>query len=478
MPRFGAPRVHTRTSDLAIEINIVLHGCDLESRTVARCLMPIRIAKPSGVRNARGEPTGDAMLDQVDAWVAYCRTVDGQCRAHADTAGRWVRRWLEFVGDDALTPDACVRWLSEMCGGVRLSPQTVRNRMSSCRRFCGWLVVQGLAPANPWASVPAPRGRARQGADAFTDADVDALVTHARKLSTDHASPFVRRCALNRARLYRFLQMTGLRRSEARGQLWGDVDLERASMVVTVDKAKRQDAIPLSAPAVELLREIRGETAATRAAAKGKLFQTIVTDKALEADCNACGIEGRGKWHRFRVGFVSESFERGVPAELIQRLVRHRSVDQTHRYLRHREGRLRDAIETRGATRGEKNSQLCREDSRQNLASADRVDRDSPMTYGAPQFTSSATSRINAAPMVESFDASRVSARSSDSSSPRKTETARASREPSRSRGDRICTRAQSQVVSLLIQSALALLQQAQALMDQEHDDGTQGSAD
>jgi hypothetical protein len=33
-------------------------------------------------------------------------------------------------------------------------------------------------------------------------------------------------------------------------------------------------------------------------------------------------------------------------------------------------------------------------------------------------------------------------------------------------------------VVSLLIQSALALLQQAQALMDQEHDDGTQGSAD
>jgi integrase len=436
--------------------------------------MPIRIAKPAGVRNARGEPTGDAMLDQVDAWVAYCQTVDGQCRAHADTAGRWVRRWLEFVGDDALTPDACVRWLSEMCGGVRLSPQTVRNRMSSCRRFCGWLVVQGLAPANPWASVPAPRGRARQGADAFTDADVEALVAHARKLSTDHASPFVRRCALNRARLYRFLQMTGLRRSEARGQLWGDVDLERASMVVTVDKSKRQDAIPLSAPAVELLREIRGETAATRAAAKGKLFQTIVTDKALEADCKACGIEGRGKWHRFRVGFVSESFERGVPAELIQRLVRHRSVDQTHRYLRHREDRLRTAIETRG----EKTSKKVVLHSRTLGSAADTVGRDSPMTYGAPQFTSSATSRINAAPMVESFDASPVSARSSDSSSTRKTETARASREPSRSRGDRICTRDPSRLASLLIQTAQALMETAQALIQQERDDATQGNAD
>lgn len=446
--------------DIAVSLRPTVSGVNMDQR----------------VQDVHGVTARD-LIDQVDAWCAYARTVEGQCRAHAETAARWVRRWLEFVGDATLTPDACVRWLSEMCGGVRLSPQTVRNRMSSCRRFCGWLVVQGLAQSNPWAHVPAPRGRARQGADAFTDADVDALVAHASRLASEHKSPFVRRCALNRARLYRFLQLTGLRRSEARGQVWSDLDLDGASMVVTVDKAKRQDAVPLSAAAVELLREIRGETATTRSAAKGKVFPTIVTDKALEADCKACGIEGRGKWHRFRVGFVSESFERGVPAELIQRLVRHRSVDQTHRYLRHREERLRDAIERRG----EKTSEKRILHSRTLRSTADMVRIGSPMPVNATTIPSTATSRINAALTGEPryTDASHRAARSSDSSCTPANEKARVQgREPFVSRGDRICTRAQSRAVSLLIKTAQALLEEAQALLNQEQHDGTQGSAE
>ena len=143
----------------------------------------------------------------------------------------------------------------------------------------------------------------------------------------------------NRANLYRFLQLTGLRRGEARAQLWQDIDLQARTMIISHDKARRRDAVPLCASACQLLSGFAKRT--------GKVFQRMVTDKALKRDLAACGIAGRFSWHSFRAGYITSQFEAGTQPELIQRLVRHRSIDQTHRYLRHREPRLRDAAEAR-----------------------------------------------------------------------------------------------------------------------------------
>jgi hypothetical protein len=75
------------------------------------------------------------------------------------------------------------------------------------------------------------------------------------------------------------------------------------------------------------------------------VFIDYPTQKGLDRDMKSCKIEGRGKWHRMRVGFITSAFELGVPADLIQKLVRHKSVDQTHRYLRHKDSTLKAGIE-------------------------------------------------------------------------------------------------------------------------------------
>jgi hypothetical protein len=141
-------------------------------------------------------------------------------------------------------------------------------------------------------------------------------------------------------------------------------------MVVSLDKARRRDHIPLSHAAVELLREMR------KAKTGPKVFARTVSYKGLATDLKAAGLSGRYGFHSFRCGYITESFENGTPPELIQRLVRHRDISQTHRYIRHREPRLREAAESRGG-KISKNSPP-------KTSAVDRLPTQSTMAYGAP----------------------------------------------------------------------------------------------
>lgn len=334
------------------------------------------------------EKTGVDLLTQVDAWIVATRELDGQAEYHVRQAARWVRDWLEHVKAHAaeISPASCIDWLREMTSGASLAPQTIRNRMSACRRFAGWMLIQGLIDSNPWAHVPGPRGRAGQGRDAFTDAEVRRIIDHATQQITDGASPAIRASARNRANLYRLLSLTGIRRGEAHAQLWIDIDLEAGTMVVSLDKARRRDHIPLSHAAVELLREMqKGKTGP-------KVFARTVSYKGLATDLRAAGLSGRYGFHSFRCGYITESFENGTPPELIQRLVRHRSIDQTHRYLRHREPRLREAAESRGGKISKNCSMKTRE--------VDRLRTDSAMAMSAPINANTSATSARLVPMA------------------------------------------------------------------------------
>ena len=289
------------------------------------------------VFTAYTQPLMLTLTDEVLAWEVWLVDQQGYDRHHSRNAGRWARRWVEHAGDQ-LTPASCVSWLSAMSMSRKLSPQTVRNRMSLCRQFAGWLVVQGRLSINPWVSIPAPRGRAGVGADALTQDEVNRLIVAAERAAR-HPDGRIRNNANARAVLYRLLNGTGMRWGEWRWKRWDDIDLERSELKVTKDKAKRRDSLPISASVVATLRAWR------QVIAGEMVFIDYPTQKGLDRDMRSCKIEGRGKWHRMRVGFITSAFELQVPPEVIMRLVRHRSVDQTHRYLRHKDSTLKAGIE-------------------------------------------------------------------------------------------------------------------------------------
>ena len=276
--------------------------------------------------------------DEILAWQMWLVNQQAYEPAHAKLAARWAGRWVEHAKNE-LTPASCVAWLSDMSQETKLAPQTMRNRMSLCRQFAGWLVVQGRLQINPWVSIPAPRGRAGVGADAMTQDEVNRLIVAAERAANSNDGR-QRNNALTRATLYRLLNGTGMRYGEWKSQRWEDVDLTKQVLTVSKDKSRRRDSIPISESVVRTLR-------AWRKKSKGELvFEKYPTMKGLESDLKSCGITGRGKFHRLRVGFITSAYDQGIRPELISRLARHKDISQTNRYFRAKDDHLKSSIET------------------------------------------------------------------------------------------------------------------------------------
>jgi len=205
--------------------------------------------------NAYDTPPMLTLADEVLAWEMWLVDQQGYDIHHSKNSGRWARRWVEHA-EDKLTPASCVAWLSDMSMSRKLSPQTIRNRMSICKQFCSHLLIMGRIQSNPWISIPAPRGRAGVGADALSQDEVDRLIAAAERAAR-HPDGRIRNNANARAVLYRLLNKTGMRWGEWRYQRWDDVDLLNSSLIVTKDKSRRRDSLPLSASVVATLQKCR-----------------------------------------------------------------------------------------------------------------------------------------------------------------------------------------------------------------------------
>lgn len=125
---------------------------------------------------------------------------------------------------------------------------------------------------------------------------------------------------------------TGIRRGEAFGLRWPDIDLKERTLTVRGEGAKSSQSrvIPLSARAMAVLKEWRkqeGKTGpvfpgATKDALKGQWTRLL-------RDTEVTGL----RWHDLRHTFGSRCAVAGVPVSVIQRLMGHSSITTTSRYL-------------------------------------------------------------------------------------------------------------------------------------------------
>ena len=122
------------------------------------------------------------------------------------------------------------------------------NRLRAEARACWtWAVKRGALEANAWEATPRPLARETPRERVLTDAEIGALYRTAVAL----AEPF--------GALVRLLVLTGQRRGEVSGMLWGEVDLEAAVWRLPGNRTKNHQAhsVPLSEAAVETLRSIK-----------------------------------------------------------------------------------------------------------------------------------------------------------------------------------------------------------------------------
>lgn len=198
------------------------------------------------------------------------------------------------------------------------SPATRARKLSSLSSFYGYLVAEGALQVNPAAAVRRPKlpnYSPRLGLDLST---APKVIQAASRLTAEHRG------------LVALCLFAGLRVSEALGVRGSDIRTEAGHTVVKVtSKGGVEDLVPLSAPALRFLEELRER------AGEGALFgeldrfaaRRLVAQLGREADL------GRDLTpHDLRHGAATCAREAGVPLEEVRDLLRHASITTTQRY--------------------------------------------------------------------------------------------------------------------------------------------------
>jgi integrase len=153
------------------------------------------------------------------------------------------------------------------------------------------------------------------------------------------------------AALVRFLLLSGCRFGEAAGATWDQFDLEAGVWVKPSahTKAKREHRVPLSAPARQLLAELRAANGDHPHVFPGKDGRPLTTVKTFWASvCRAANIQG-ARIHDLRHTHASILASAGLSLPIIGALLGHTHVSTTARYAHLLDDPLREAAERVGA---------------------------------------------------------------------------------------------------------------------------------
>jgi integrase len=151
--------------------------------------------------------------------------------------------------------------------------------------------------------------------------------------------------------LTRFLLLTGCRFSEAANATWSQFDLERGTWCKPSShtKQKREHTVPLSAPALLLLRDLHEQNGSSEFLFPGPTGQPITTIKTFwRSVTRQAGLE----WvriHDLRHSFASVLASGGASLLLIGQLLGHTQSQTTQRYTHLVDSVQREAVERAAA---------------------------------------------------------------------------------------------------------------------------------
>ena len=159
------------------------------------------------------------------------------------------------------------------------------------------------------------------------------------------------------ADVIRLLLLTGARRGEVLTMRWADVDLVEGTWSKPPSSTKQREhhQAPLSAPARQLLSEIREQQACKRHAVGEYVFpgnggagHVVEIKRAWRQLCEAAAITGL-RIHDLRHSFASQLVSGGASLPLIGALLGHSNPATTHRYAHLFDDPQRAAVERVGA---------------------------------------------------------------------------------------------------------------------------------
>ncbi len=314
----------TLTAELRIVPNI-----GMNTRKPAHGSGALRLASDADTKPIPGKQL-KPLLGLLPAWERDMRVRLEKAPAEVVKAVAAAREFIAHSGARTaadINAKAAIGWLTQRIeSGGEGAKKTAKNLLSRLRGFAAFLKLEDQLTEDPLSMVRLPSAPRRKGADPFNIDEVERLADAAEQREEKHWQ--ARKNGPLASTLYRFMTHTGLRFNECRFQMWADIDTDRGTLIVTRDKARRADAIPLSRHACDLLRAWRFFSRGDR------LFPLMPSHHTLDEDMKKAGIPkqdaGRkGQWHRFRKCAIRERARRGAPIRELHKLARHATLEMT-----------------------------------------------------------------------------------------------------------------------------------------------------
>lgn len=230
----------------------------------------------------------------------------------------------------------------------KLSPATVRRKVSAARSFFRHLVLAREIPASPAAGFQAPRHASRRLPKFLFLEDITRIID----VSGETSSPAGERLTLRNHAFLELLYATGIRVSELVGLDAGDADLN-GQWVRVMGKGGRERLVPFGNPATRALKAyvaVRkawaqpGESALLLNA-RGRRLTTRAIRQILDAIVARSALSRHVHPHMIRHTFATHLLDAGCDLRAVQEFLGHRSLSTTQRYTHVTKQRLKSVYD-------------------------------------------------------------------------------------------------------------------------------------
>jgi integrase/recombinase XerC len=269
---------------------------------------------------ARGDEPVPTVRELVVQWLyVHTPTVS---HAHARAVEAFGRLHLYGLGDveiDQLTTDQVEAARLEHL--KTHAPASANQWLNVLKLLCRWAIRRKVIPALPW-SVKLLKVQKRPRAILPVSLAMQWL-GHVDAFEGDRSGVPV---------AVRLMIGIGLRESETITARWEWVDWDRRTYTPGITKGREADPLPLPEWLYDFLAARRRPSGLIVHRPDGTAYGPSFTRKAMLAANAACDA-GHITAHRLRGTFATLLSEEGAPVQMIQRALRHKSVNTTMAYL-------------------------------------------------------------------------------------------------------------------------------------------------
>lgn len=146
---------------------------------------------------------------------------------------------------------------------------------------------------------------------------------------------FFAKCNTFQTAVFKSLLMSGMRKQELESLTWKDVNFERGTIKIAAKpgfspKTWEERTIEVPTPMIEILKELPRRGTYVFANGKGNKYTHMWDDCKAIADL--AGLTGMHP-HKFRATYATKLLQSGFDLKTVQRLLGHKSIESTMRYL-------------------------------------------------------------------------------------------------------------------------------------------------